>query len=279
MTCGKSQVQTLYCPPLGNSRQGSQIWSRLLAVAVIATLVALFVLTAVFGNVAILLIGMQVIMGGAFLVSIIVLVRMFTHALRDVKDETATKADVAQTYEQEIADVNHTGGYDNRMAMANHELKSWLRLVRASPKGDIVKSIILLVWLFGTLFGGIALLVRSNSGENLPLMIAGICVTACFPLTIVIAGITVAVRQRLSRKADHNQPPMAATVVSCTISSQASTGSHVRRIGTTNYKVVVTVSGGEQLVAYTRRAYNAGDQITVQPSRTKGLVTVLDAVQ
>ena len=250
--------------------------SRLFALGIIVLAITAFVLTGVMGDATIFIVAMEAIMGVAFLVSIITIIKMFKRAARDVKTETDTAAE----HEKEIATVNATGGYNNYMAMADHELKSWLRTVHAAPKGDIVKSVILLVWLLGTLFGGMALLFFSNGGENQALLIAGIVSVACFPSTIIIAMIVVVTRQRLSRRVDHNQPPMTGTVVSCTVSSQTSTGSsHTRRIGTTTYRMVVEVAGGEKLVAYTRRAYNAGDQVTVQPSRTRGLVMVLDTAQ
>ena len=254
----------------------SHSWlSKLFALGIIVFAITSFVLTGVLGDATIFIVGMEVIMGVAFLVSFITIIRMFKRAAREVK----TEDDAAAEHEKEIATVNATGGYNNRMAMADHELKSWLRTVHAAPKGDIVKSVILLVWLLGTLFGGMALLFFSNGGENQALLIAGIVSVACFPSTIIIAMIVVVTRQRLSRQVDHNQPPMTGTVVSCTVSSQTSTGSHTRRIGTTTYRMVVEVAGGEKLVAYTRRAYNAGDQVTVQPSRTRGLVMVVDAAQ
>ena len=249
--------------------------SRLFALGIIVLAITSFVLTGVMGDATIFIVAMEVIMGVAFLVSIITIIKMFKRASRDIKTET----DTAGEHEKEIATVNTTAGYSNRMAYAEHEVKSWLRTVHAAPKGDIVKSVILLVWLLGTLFGGMALLFFSNGGENQALLIAGIVSVACFPATIIIAMIVVITRQRLSRQVDHNQPPMTGAVVSCTVSSQSSTGSHTRRIGTTTYRMVVEVSGGEKLVAYTRRAYNAGDQITVQPSRTRGLVMVVDAAQ
>lgn len=253
-----------------------KLLSKFFAFCVIALAISAFVLTGVTGDATIFIFSMEAIMGVAFLVSIITIIKMFKRAARDVKTETDTAAE----HEKEIATVNATAGYDNRMAAADHELKSWLRTVRAASKSDIVKSIILLVWLLGTLFGGLILLGFSNGGENQTLLIAGIVSVACFPATIVIAMIIVSVRQHLSQRVDHNQPPMMATVISCTVSSQTSTGgSHTRRIGTTTYRMVVEVSGGEKLVAYTRRAYNAGDQITVQPSRTRGLVTVIDNAQ
>ncbi|MCM1404003.1 MAG: hypothetical protein NC133_00635 [Prevotella sp.] len=253
-----------------------RVWSKLLAVALVIAVTVLFVLTVVFENAAFMFIGMQIIMGGALFFSIVALMLMAKRAAQDVKKENEEQTDTVHAYAQEIATVNATAGYDNRMAMADHELKSWLRTLHAAPKGDIVKSVVLLVWLFGTLFGGVAMLSYSHNGENLPLMIAGIAVTACFPLTIIVVAIVVATRQRLSRRIDYNQPPLTATVVSCTVSSQTITGAHTRRIGTTNYRVVVTDSAGKQFVAYTRRAYNAGEQIIVQPSRSRGLVTILD---
>lgn len=261
------------------TEKGHSVSSRLFALVIVAVAVGSFILTGVSGDATFFIVSMEAIMGVAFLVSIVTIIRMFKRAAGEVKTESETEADTASEYQKEIAAVNATAGYNNRMAMANHELKSWLRTVQAAPKGDIMKSVILLVWLLGTLFGGLILLGFSNGGENQALLIAGICSVACFPSTIIIAMIVVVARQHLSQRVDHNQPPLAGTVVSCTISSQSSTGSRTRRIGTTTYRLVVAVSGGEKLVAYTRRAYNAGDQITVQPSRTRGLVTVVDNAQ
>ena len=260
------------------ANQRRSLLSRLFALGIIAIAIASFVLTAVWGDATIFIVSMEVIMGIAFVVSIITIIKMFKRASQEVKTENETQADTASEYQREIATVNATAGYNNRMALADHELKSWLRTVHAAPKSDIVKSIILLVWLLGTLFGGLILLGCSNGGENQALLIAGICSVACFPVTIIIAMVIVVTRQRLSRRVDHNQPPMVGTVVSCTVSSQSSTGGrNIHRIMNTTYRMVVEVSGGEKLVAYTRRAYNVGDHITVQPSRTRGLVTVVDA--
>lgn len=257
--------------------QRRSLLSRLFALVIIAVAIGSFILTAVYGNATIFIVSMEVIMGVGFLVSILTIIKMFKRAAREVKAENETKPDMASKYQQEIANVNTTAGYNNRMAVADHELKSWLRTVHAAPKSDIVKSIILLVWLLGTLFGGLILLGFSNGGDNQGLLIAGICSVACFPVTIIIAMIIVATRQRLSRRVDHNQPPMMGTVVSCTVSSQSSTGGrNIHRIMNTVYRMVVEVSGGGKLVTYTRRAYNVGDQVTVQPSRTRGLVTVVD---
>lgn len=255
--------------------KGRKIFGPLLVLAIIAAMMLPIWLSVKLDNPDIALFGIEAVFGGAFFISMIMVIAVFVRAARNVKSET----DTAGEHEKEIATVNATAGYSNRMAYAEHEVKSWLRTVRAAPHSDIVKSVILLVWLLGTLFGGMALLFFSNGGENQALLIAGIVSVACFPSTIIIAMIVVVTRQHLSRRVDPNQPPMTGTVVSCTVSSQSSTGSHTRRIGTTTYRMVVAVSGGEKLVAYTRRAYNAGDQVTVQPSRTRGLVTVLDDAQ
>ena len=255
--------------------KGRKVLSAFLPLAIVAAVLLSVWLSVKFDNPNIVVIAMSVIFGGSFLISIIMIIGIFVRAARSVKAET----DPAAEHEKEIAKVNATYGYANYQAMAEQEVKSWMRTARASSHSDRVKSILLLVWLFGTLITGLVLLGASNEGANRALLIAGIVCVACFPLTIIIALVVVSTRQRLSQRIDPNQPPMNGTVVSCTVSSQTSVGSHTKRIGTTTYRVVVEVSGGDQLVAFTKRPYNAGDTVTVQPSRTRGLVAVLDTAQ
>ncbi len=256
----------------GELVKGRKLLNVLLVLAMVGAVLLMMWLTVKFNNPAIIMVSMGVIGGVGFLSAVITLIVMFVRAWRAVKAET----DPVVEHQKDLAAVNTSRGYSNRRAMANQQLKSWLRLVRASSTGDIIKSVLLLVWLLGTLITGIVLLSCNNDGANVPLTIAGSVLVACFPLTIIICFIVVTVRQRLSRRVDQNQPPLSGTVVSCTVSSQTVSGEHTHHIHNTTYRTVVAVSGGEQLVAYTRRAYNAGENVTVQPSRVRSLCIVID---
>ncbi|MBD5390466.1 hypothetical protein HDR67_00420 [bacterium] len=129
---------------------------------------------------------------------------------------------------------------------------------RMSSTADKIKGILFLVFFLGCIIG---FMVLMSSGHIMYGLI-------CFGVgagTIVLALIVVKLLERrsLHLKEGRDYTKAKATVLSCTMSSQSTTGTRRKYISNTTYKVQLRISSNRTGVAYSKESYEIGDRVII----------------
>ncbi len=165
----------------------------------------------------------------------------------------------AQEEAETLARINSTYGAENRAAMAAHQISHVKNAYRSSGKKEKIFGFVFLGVLLA-LFAGFPLFIM------LGYHVAAFVCLGGFAGIIIIAGITVAVRQKISMsgKGYNSSIKRKGKVLSCTMSSSVGYSSSRRtsRVTSITYKVRLDVDGVEK-TAYSRIFYEVGEELDV----------------
>ena len=165
----------------------------------------------------------------------------------------------AEAESEALARINSTYGVENQTAMAEHQIAHVKSAYRSSSKKEKIAGFVLLGVLLA-LFLGFPIFI------GLGYIVAGIVCFAGFGGIIIISGITVAIRQKISMssKGYKNSILKKGKVLACTMSSLTgySAGRKTNRITIVMYKVRIEVDG-EEKTAYGKTFYEVGDEVEV----------------
>lgn len=183
----------------------------------------------------------------------------------DVHTNNRDSVEITRESEREaIEKINSTYCSENRMAMAEHQLRhiSAARNSGAQGKNAKLFGILLIIWLLGA-FAGIIICAMFHA------MVGVFICMGIFAGTIIICIVVITIRQKISMSDKYYDPTdvRKGEVISCTVSSQTSTGGrHYSRVMSVVYRIAVEVDG-EQKVAYSRSVYEAGEEVDVLLNR------------
>ncbi len=278
-------IAALYRRLQTKDRAPLNIKKGLLGIGFIACLLTLFG-GMVLGKAVMIFVGFGVMSGGALLVSAVILIRIFVRAGNKPRAERSattddpfasdgeipSAADGKEEEAEQIDRINSTYGYDNKIAMAEHQFAHIKTAFRASDRKEKVFGCIFLIVLLSLLAGFPIAMVF---GQN----IVGFCCLGAFAFIIILSMVIVTVRQKISRseRGYDMSDPHRGKVLSCSMSSESSTGSdHRTRIMSTVYKVKIAADG-EERTAYTREFFHEGEEVTVYfHCKYKGLAKVAE---
>ncbi|MDE6398022.1 MAG: hypothetical protein K2L51_01745 [Clostridiales bacterium] len=196
--------------------------------------------------------------GGAFVVSVVMLIGMFVRAKRHtVSPQTGETLSEAESEAQMRARVNSTSYTENKEALAQWQFSHLKETFRHSSHKEKTLGCLFLCWLLG-LFVAIPIFAAFR-------IVPGVIACFCgFCGTILLAGIISAVHQKCMRSEKRFDPTRTycGEVRSCTVSSSTSTGSRSTRIMSVTYRIVLSVDGAEK-IAYSREFYETGEKVRV----------------
>ncbi len=160
------------------------------------------------------------------------------------------------TEEERKEDVNQDG---SKLSYDAYQVKAVIDNWKQASTADKIKGMVFLFFFLGCCIGFVVLI--SLGHITLGLICFGVGAGLILTSLIVVKMLQ---RRSLKLKKGRSYTKEKAIVVSCSLSSQTTTGTrHRKYIGNTTYKVNLKLSSGQKVVAYSKEFYDIGDRLSI----------------